>query len=152
MIFFKRKEKKTVLPPVHAAGELDIPPAPPSEEDLPEFPEIPEFKEKPTATAPPKRALPSAEKIEEEAFREEKRQLAMAETHEVAKPVFVRMDSFQSIISELNMIKSIAKESDDAIIRVGDFAEDQDREFNKWQSQLGDIQKKLIFIDKTMFK
>jgi len=172
--FFKRKEKKVeeikpekklgklVPPPAPAGKELDIPPAPPSEEDLPEFPELPKFKGKlqpekpkiPKLTLPklkPKKpAIPEAENLEKEAVKEEK--FEFEEHKELIKPVFVKMEMFQSIINELNLIKNVAKESDDAIARVGDFAQDQEKEFNKWQSQLADIQKKLIFVEKTMFK
>lgn len=159
--FLKKKEEKIAPPipkPKGAKEELEIPPAPPSEEELPEFPEIPEFKEeKPKIheipSAPPEPIKPKAEKIEEKVFKEEKAEITKAELHEeVTKPTFVRMESFQSIISELNLIKSIAKESEDAIARVDDFAGDQEKEFNKWQTQLNDIQKKLIFVDKTTFK
>lgn len=175
--FLKKKEKKIdfeeiepekkidrlVPPPAPAGKELDIPPAPPSEEDLPEFPELPEFggrlePEKPkipklTLPKPKKPSIPQAEKLEKKAFKEEKFELEELEEHkESVKPVFVKMEMFQSMINELNLIKNVAKESDEAIARVGDFAQDQEKEFNKWQSQLVDIQKKLIFVDKTMFK
>jgi len=161
--FLKKKEEK-VAPPApkpKGAKELEIPPAPPSEEELPEFPEIPEFKEEekpkiheiPTAPPAPKlEEVPEAEKMEEKAFKEERKELKKAELHEAFKPSFVKMESFQSIINELGLIKSIAKESEDAIARVDDFAGDQEKEFNKWHAQLNDIQKKLIFIDKTIFK
>ena len=174
--FLKKKEKeaKLPLPPVRRQGaKLEIPPPPVSEEDLPEFPEIPEIKEEPFPKAPPikkpvpsfpemgkklklptpRPPIPSGEELEEEAFEEEKRKRARTEFYpEAIKPLFVKMESFQSVINELNLIKSITKESEDAVIRVGDFAEDQEKEFNRWQGQLTDLQKKLIFIDKTIFK
>jgi len=172
--FFKKKEKNkefSVPPPVPkipkptGASDLDIPPAPASEEDLPVFPEIPEIKEevKPRNIVPlpkpkPIKLSPIEEKgedIEKDLFNEEKEEFKLKEEHKIAiqpKPIFIRMESFQSIIDELNQVRSIAKESDDAISRVGDFTGDQEKEFNRWQSMLNDLQKKFIFIDKTLFK
>ncbi|MBW2978397.1 hypothetical protein KY331_06130 [Candidatus Woesearchaeota archaeon] len=163
--FLKKKEEKLAppIPKPKGAKELEIPPAPPSEEELPEFPEIPEFKEEekpeiheipiaPPKPEPMKAEKPEAQKIEARAFKEERKELKKAEMREEFKPLFIKMESFQSIINELGHIKSIAKESEDAIARVDDFAGDQEKEFNKWHSQLNDMQKKLIFIDKTIFK
>jgi len=159
--FFKKKEENIISPfPVaRETNELEIPPAPPSEEDLPEFPEIPEMEteekhkihEIPSAPPkPPKKSL--AKGIEKKAVKEEKEELKKIESHEFIKPLFVDIGSFKIIIDELGHVKNIAKESEEAISRVDDFAGDQETEFDRWQNQLSDMQKKLIFVDKTIFK
>lgn len=117
---------------------LDVPVAP-GEEDLemPEFPELPEedleFPEEPE--------MP--EVIEKPAELEE---------HEIpSKPLFIDVNDFKEILEELGMMRTILKEADDAGSRTEDFAIDEDKELRKWQNSIKDIQRKLIYCEKTLF-
>ena len=131
-------QKKRQLP-VLARRSLDIPAAPPTFKDLPELPEVK------NANSP---ELPDIEDIEEEVNEE----LEEREDLELKKPIFLKLDQFKDIMDEMGMIKNILNENDDALVRVFEFNEDQEKEYTNWENQIKDIQKKLIYADKTLFK
>lgn len=125
---------------------IEVPPAPPSADELPELPsvkDVPELKPKPE--------IPSIESIEKEAVEEVDEELAERGELVVKKPVFVTFESFRDMMDELALVKNILKENEDTLTRVSEFKEDEDKEFKKWQAQISDIQKKLIYADKTLF-
>jgi hypothetical protein len=129
--------------------EADIPPPPPlEEEELPEFPEIPEEKDIKELLEKPEISI---EKIERTAVREEKEELEEFEHPKYAKPIFVNVKNYRDVLDELGLIKNIINENTDVVSRVGEFKGDEDKEFEKWQKLVEDIQKKLIFVDKTLF-
>ncbi len=143
IIDFLKGKKKEVRPP---EKELEVPIAPPTAEELPEFPsakEIPEIKPKPMP--------PPIERIEERAVEEEKAELEEREELALKKPIFITFESFRDMMDEISLIKNILKENEDTLTRVSEFKEDEDKEFKKWQNQISDTQKKLIFADKTLF-
>ena len=139
--FLQKKEKKEEAP----KSELEIPPAPPTEQDLPEFPSAPK---EPIKEPEPEQAEEHIEKIEKQAI--ETQEEALEKRPEV-KPVFIRVGAYKDVIDEIMLINNIIKESDDTITRVAQFKEDEDKEFNKWEKQLKDIQQKLIYADQTLF-
>ena len=67
------------------------------------------------------------------------------------KPIFVYLDSYKEIMKEINVTQNTLKEGADSLSRVSDFKEDEDKEFKKWESHIKDIQRKLIYADKTLF-
>ena len=145
--FFKQKNKKQAEIP----EDLDVPPAPPKKEELPEFPipdEVPEFKEE---SIPVKKEVSPIEKFEKAVVKEQQEELNSRDLT-LKKPIFVYLDSYREMINELGLIKTTLKESTDSLARVAQFKEDEDKEFNKWEGLLKDVQKKLIFADKTLFK
>ncbi len=131
--------------------ELEVPPAPPVSEELPSFPSMRAGSR--IRTKGVKGTHPSTyyDAAEEKAVREEKAELEVREELEVKKPVFVPANSFRDMLDEINLIRNVLQENEDAVTRMAEFKGDEDKEFNKWQSQLADIQKKLIFADKTLF-
>ena len=50
------------------------------------------------------------------------------------------------------MIKGDLKKSDEMLLNLIKSREGKDKEFEKWHAVMEDIQKKLIFIEKTLFK
>ena len=126
---------------------IEVPPAPPSADELPEIPsakDIPEIAKK-------EPEIPSIESIEGEAVEEVTEELDEREELTLKKPVFVTFESFRDMMDELALVKNILKENEDTLTRVSEFKEDEDKEFKKWQAQISDIQKKLIYADKTLF-
>ena len=68
------------------------------------------------------------------------------------REVYVRIDSFKAVLDNINMIRSSARKSDESVIRLEGIKNSKDRAFDRVKSSLADLQKKLIFIDKTLFK
>ncbi|MBS3098371.1 hypothetical protein J4209_06275 [Candidatus Woesearchaeota archaeon] len=167
--FLKKKEKPMeadldvppMPPPMEGDEEMgplsDIPPPPPDFEELPPFPSPLEKEEtfsKVELTLPEipeEEALGEVEEFEGEAIVE-KRPLPKEEPIEVTKPIFVRADKFKDILKEMGHIRGNIKENEAALIRVEDLKEDKEKEFEKWRSNLEDIQRKLTYADQALFK
>lgn len=127
------------------------------DDDFLSFPTPEELKAGKAKIKPP--VKPRLEKLErfpdafeKDAVKSQKKELEMFEEHaEVKKPIFVRIELFRDIIDEIGISRSILHESNDILTRVSGFKHDEDKEFNKWQMNIQDIQKKLIYVDKVLF-
>ncbi len=141
--FLKTKEKEGFKFP--SKEELDIPPAPKTgkigEESKPVFPAVAEEKEE----------VNPIERFEKESMKIEKDELSEREDLELHKPIFVKNDLFKSMMDEIGVVGNTLKESEQIISRVGEFKSDEDKEFEKWRSQILDVQRKLIYAEKTLF-
>ena len=129
-----------------------MPAAPPTAEELPEFPspkEIPEAEIEKEAIEKP---LPSAlERFEDRAVTSQEEELEERETLSLKKPIFVTLRAYKDMIDEIGLVNSLLKEGEDTLVRVAEFKEDEDKEFNKWESQIKDMQKKFIYVDRVLF-
>ena len=156
------------------AGKTDYPSYEPKmpemkDEDMPDFPEFPEMEEEPKAPAEPQmqfqplaappavQPMPTEKEVpESEPQHMQRRGLFHHERvpREVRarKEVYVRVDRFKAVLDNISMIRSSARKSDEALMRLEDIKNSKDRAFDRVKSSLADLQKKLIFIDKTLFK
>ena len=135
---FKPKKKESF--------HLEVPRAPPSEDELPDFPE--QDVEKKEVLKP---ASSIVKRIEKRAVKEQQELLDEREHLSLHKPIFMAVETFRDISEEIQLTSHILKENEDVLVRVSQFKEDQDKEFKKWESQTTDIQKKLIYVDKILF-
>jgi hypothetical protein len=148
---FLKKEREPA-----AGEELEIPPAPPIREALPSFSEkdvraIKEAVGKPRPRAEVAEPHKKIAEIEEGAVAAQRRLLGRREHLELTKPIFVDLPVFKNIIDEIALIQNTIKESRDSLSRLDEFKEDEDKEFKRWQNIVQDAQKKLIYVDKTLF-
>ncbi len=67
------------------------------------------------------------------------------------KDEFIEINVFRDVLTDINHCKSTLKKSFDLIEKVEHYREDEEKEFGKWHNALGDVQKKLISVDKTLF-
>jgi hypothetical protein len=144
MGLFRRKKKE--IP----EKLLEVPAAPSTAEELPSPKEVASIKAVKEAVEKP-RPAPSMERMERRAIEKQREELEEREELKLTKPLFIPAESYKELLEEIGLAKSILKENEDIITRVSEFKEDEDKEFNKWESQFKDMQKKLIFIDKTLF-
>ena len=72
--------------------------------------------------------------------------------HEARKQAFVRADRFKAVLDNISMIRSDLRKSEEALLKLEQMKGAKDRSYDKFKSSLDDLQKKLIFIDKTLFK
>ncbi|MBW2965510.1 hypothetical protein KY342_00230 [Candidatus Woesearchaeota archaeon] len=148
--FFKKKKEVAKLP----KEELEVPPAPPTTEELPSPEEVATIKAVKEAVEKPvkQKLVPSVvEQMEERAVEETKELVEEREDLRLQKPIFISLESFKDIIDEISLTSNILKENEDILTRINEFKEDEDKQFNKWESQLKDMQKKLIYVDKALF-
>jgi hypothetical protein len=68
------------------------------------------------------------------------------------KPVFVEVDSFKGLLDDVNKMRSLLSGSKDGFGTIEGLRMEQDKQLNKWKSQLEDLQRKLIFIDRSLFE
>lgn len=70
----------------------------------------------------------------------------------VKRTLFIDVNNFNSVISNINYIKGKLKESDDALVKLNDTKLSEDKAFEKWRTQMEDVQRKLLYIDKALFE
>ncbi|MBI3027609.1 hypothetical protein HYY70_05855 [Candidatus Woesearchaeota archaeon] len=92
--------------------------------------------------------IESHPKAERKLFAHEKRPYRMS----AAKTVYVRVDKFKATLGSVNIIRNDLRKSEEALMKLETIKISKDRSFDKVKSSLEDLQKKLIFIDKTLFK
>lgn len=66
--------------------------------------------------------------------------------------MYVRIDKFKVAIGSINIIRSDLRKSEDTLIKLENIKVTKDKYFDKVRLSLDDLQKKIIFIDKTLFK
>ena len=87
--------------------------------------------------------------IEKEASKEEMGILR----HKKAKgPIYVRIERFRNILANANIIKNNLRIASQSIERLNEIDENRERVFVKWHDTMMDMQKKFIFVDKSVFK
>lgn len=159
-LFFKNKELE--LPPVpQRSGQvepkhtsyLELPPpvstqtmAPKAMESQPQAvpKKMPEFPPIPKEDVP--RALPAL------ALRAPAERPSIMMTHPSArKDVFVDVSQYSTVLDELDKLKSAIIKGQNTLNEVMGMKSEEDAEFEKWRNVLEDMERKLLFIDKTLF-
>lgn len=143
--FFKKKKKEDKF----NTDNIEVPPAPPTSSDLPDVPSA-ESTIKPIEKEPRKNS-DIVEKEEDYAVRLQREELGEREDLDLKKPIFVEIELYKDMVEEIGIVKNILKENSDTLIRVEEFNKDEDKSLNAWQKTLVDIQRKLIYVDKTLF-
>ena len=149
-------------------------------EDPMEFPSFPEMEEKPMPIQPfnmpqqfpEPQPMPEPEQniIAEEQPAEEEQEAMPSEaypkaagrlfSHEkralrqrpTSKTIYVSVDNFKATLGSINMVRSDLRKSEEALMKLESIKNAKDKSFDKMKSSLDDLQRKLIFVDKTLFK
>ncbi|MFH0868208.1 MAG: hypothetical protein V1831_02760 [Candidatus Woesearchaeota archaeon] len=112
-------------------------------------PNEPKFEMQEPQPIIPKPGINPYERLERAAVREERGVLK----HKDAKgPIFIRVDKFREIINGAGAIRNNLKLAGQSVARLEEIDANRDNVFDKWHIVIMDLQKKLIFIDKTLFK
>ncbi len=90
------------------------------------------------------------EDYEEDVYQEQKSKLRMPVT--TTKPIFIKVMEYKAIIDDVTQIKVNLKEADDVLFRLEEFREEEEKQYKRWQSTLMDVQKKLIYADRSLFE
>ena len=89
------------------------------------------------------------EKLERDSVREEKALLQ----HKGAKgTVYIKIERLRGILGNISVIKSNLKTANEMMAKMDYVSLDTNKEFEKYRNNLMDLQKKLIFVDKSLFK
>ena len=174
--FLKRDKSKEL--DLESMKHLDVPPVHPGleEKGMEKFPEVPkseksfpESKEKlvPELDLPGMQESPKPEwkepKVElpgtmpSKEIRPYESAIVMEEEtehkgRETGGPIFVKVSQFRGILSEISTIKRDLKTVDESLLKLNEIEANRDKILEKWHGIMTDLQKKVIFIDKTLFK
>ena len=149
------------------------------EENLPELPSFPKMEEGPMlpieVSAPPEAAEPM-HSMPEQMPEQQEMEAAHEETevtpehypgigrrlfgHEKritrekpsVKTIYVKVENFKAMLGSINIVRSDLRNSEESLMKLENLKASKDNSFDKIKSSLDDLQKKLIFIDKTLFK
>ena len=107
--------------------------------------EMPDYEE----PIEPRPVRDYAQKAEKEAVREER---DLISHKDATGKTYIRMDRFRSILMDINEIKGDIKNAASSIEKMQGIDRNKEAEFEKWKANMNDLQKKIIFVDKTLFK
>lgn len=109
-------------------------------------------EEKPTTEVELENARPKItpyERFERSAVREER---AVLEHKEAEGPIYIRVDKFKNILAGTRTIRNNLKIANQSIEKLNEIDVNSEKVLEKWHNAMTDLQKKLIFIDKMLFK
>lgn len=67
-------------------------------------------------------------------------------------PVFVRIDEYKDVLDVMNLIKSKIGEARETLAKINDLKNEEDVELELWHTSLEEIERKVEFVDKTLFE
>jgi len=71
---------------------------------------------------------------------------------EETMPVFVRIDDYKDILDVINMIKNKISEAKETLGKINELKNEEDAELELWQTGVEEVERKVEFIDKTLFE
>ena len=68
------------------------------------------------------------------------------------QPVFVKIDEYKEAMSLIDNIKSKVKEANGMLDKINDIKAKEEAELDQWKSHLDEIDRKVEFMDRTLFE
>ncbi|MBU0757054.1 MAG: hypothetical protein KKF44_03235 [Nanoarchaeota archaeon] len=65
---------------------------------------------------------------------------------------FVKIDEYKDILDIIQLIKEKVKETKALLGKINDLKNQEDSELELWKNGLDDVERKLNFIDQTLFE
>jgi division protein CdvB (Snf7/Vps24/ESCRT-III family) len=67
-------------------------------------------------------------------------------------PIFVKIDEYKDILDIMDLLKNKIAETKAVMGRLNDIKNEEDAELDQWRNQLDEIDKRINFIDRTLFE
>lgn len=67
-------------------------------------------------------------------------------------PLFITIDGYKEILADIEHVNATLKASEEVLDRLNELKNTKDKEFEKWRSELEDVQRKLLYVDKVIFE
>ncbi|RLE44292.1 hypothetical protein DRJ19_00705 [Candidatus Woesearchaeota archaeon] len=67
-------------------------------------------------------------------------------------PIYVKIDEYKDVLDLLNMIKNKLAEAKELLSRINELKNEEDAELELWHSGIEEIEKKIEFVDKALFR
>jgi len=107
---------------------------------------------RPEPIVPPSMPKPFTE-ITPDLKEVEERQIEKAVKKKILdKPLFVNANDYKSVLGALTTIKTKVNDSEKILAELNELKNIKDKTFEKWRTDLEDIQRKLLYIDKTLYE
>ena len=119
---------------------------------LEELPEPPEYNYAPEKREIPKMEALRPEPVEEIVPRYAPEEIEQKKRRLVRGPTFMKTESVRTMLENVEIIRTKFKEEDDIFFRITDIKNAQDQKYESFRQTLEDMQRKLLFIDKTLFE
>lgn len=84
---------------------------------------------------------------EKPAFAPEKKPSRMA----MGTSLYIKVDRFKIALGSINVVRNDLKKTEDALMKLEEIKSMEEKSMNKIRLSLDDLQKKLAFVDKTLF-
>ena len=65
-------------------------------------------------------------------------------------PVFVKIDEYNEVLDVVSLIKKKIEDAKDTLHKINDLKNEEDHQLELWQNALGEIEKKVEFIDSSL--
>ncbi len=67
-------------------------------------------------------------------------------------PVFVKIEDYKDVLDVINIIKNKVVDARKTLEKINELKNEEDAELDLWRNSLGEIDRKVDFIDKTLFE
>ncbi len=67
-------------------------------------------------------------------------------------PIFVKIDEYKDILDVISLIKSKITESKTILARINELKNAEDSEIEVWTNELEEVERKIEFVDRTLFE
>jgi hypothetical protein len=67
-------------------------------------------------------------------------------------PLFVKIEEYKDVLDVVNMVKSKIADVKRTIGKINELKNEEDAELEQWHSAMDEVERKVEFIDKTLFE
>ena len=67
-------------------------------------------------------------------------------------PVFVKIEDYKDVLDIVGMLKAKIEEAKKTLAKIDDLKDREDSELAEWKAEISDVEKKVDYIDHTLFK
>lgn len=67
-------------------------------------------------------------------------------------PVFVKIDEYKTVLDLMNLIKGKLAQAKETLVKINELKNEEDAELELWRNSLDEIERKVEFVDKTLFE
>ncbi len=67
-------------------------------------------------------------------------------------PVFVKIEEYKDVLDVMNMVRNKLDDARKTLEKVNELKNEEDAELEIWNNALDDLERKVEFVDKTLFE
>jgi hypothetical protein len=67
-------------------------------------------------------------------------------------PVYVRIEEYKDVLDIMNMIRNKIEAAKETLAKINELKNEEDAELELWHTGLEEVERKVVFVDKTLFE